>query len=90
MGEANKVARKAADDFFAQFIAEQKAKTDAKKKANRDLESQFISDRDSESSKSWGKVTTLIDTQAHPDRKDVARMRGLLLQLKETPPVSAH
>jgi hypothetical protein len=53
------------------------------------MEEQFVIDRDNGiiSGPSWTRVVGLVDTQLHPDRRDVSRMRQVLLQIKAQPPV---
>eukprot|EP01134_Creolimax_fragrantissima_P004335 CFRG4335T1 len=72
-------------DTFYKNYDEQKTKASA---TNREAESDFLAARDTPpSDRDWERVCDMVDFNPKTQRstKDTSRMRGILLQLKQTP-----
>ncbi|KAJ6225653.1 hypothetical protein RDWZM_004198 [Blomia tropicalis] len=62
------------------------------KQQNRNAEKEWVAERDNEASgQDWEKITKLCDFNPKTSRntKDTSRMRSILLQVKQTPPLSS-
>lgn len=60
--------------------------------SNRNAEKEWVAERDNEASgQDWEKITKLCDFNPKTSRntKDTSRMRSILLQVKQTPPLSS-
>eukprot|EP00914_Ancora_sagittata_P029637 GHVO01058723.1.p1 GENE.GHVO01058723.1~~GHVO01058723.1.p1 ORF type:complete len:239 (+),score=58.13 GHVO01058723.1:70-786(+) len=82
--EWREIARKEIEDWY-KHRDEQLTKTQA---SNREAEAAFVHDRDEKiPGHEWECITRLCDFNPKSSRstKDVARMRSILLQLKQTP-----
>jgi hypothetical protein len=85
-------ARKAeAQAKLKAWTDERKDKNTRKQKDNRTDEAEKLrsaKDAKETGSNSWHRVVSLIDTSADsdPEKRDVTRMKELLIQLKHTPP----
>lgn len=83
-GEWREVARKEVEDWY-KHRDEQLEKTKA---SNREAEAAFVHDRDEKlAGHEWERITRLCEFNPKSSRntKDIARMRSILLQLKQTP-----
>ena len=92
--EANAARKDDAQAKLKDWLDSRKEKNTRKQKDNRTDEAEKI--RSAEDSKdsganSWARVVDLIDTTSEVDteKRDVTRMKDLLIQLKHKPPHSA-
>jgi len=86
MNELREQAKKELDDWYKHY-EEQLNKT---KVINRESEKEFIAEvNDITPGTEWERVNKLVDfnTKASKNTKDMSRMRSIMLQLKQTPPI---
>merc|ERR1711944_7617 len=86
MNELREQAKKKLDDWYKHY-EEQLNKT---KVVNRESEKEFVADiNDIRPGTEWERVNKLVDfnTKANKNTKDMSRMRSIMLQLKQTPPI---
>jgi len=86
MNELREQAKKELDDWYKHY-EEQLNKT---KVVNRESEKEFIAEvNDITPGTEWERVNKLVDfnTKASKNTKDMSRMRSIMLQLKQTPPI---
>jgi len=86
MNELREQAKKELDDWYKHY-EEQLNKT---KVINRESEKEFVAEvNDIRPGTEWERVNKLVDfnTKASKNTKDMSRMRSIMLQLKQTPPV---
>mmetsp|Transcript_16260 Transcript_16260/g.28818 ORF Transcript_16260/g.28818 Transcript_16260/m.28818 type:complete len:248 (+) Transcript_16260:191-934(+) len=80
--------RESAKSELESFYAERKANTSSKAKANRESEQETLASIEEQPSEgnTWKRVSTLVDMsgplKTAADHSDVARQRGILIQLK--------
>lgn len=86
MNELREQAKKELDDWYKHY-EEQLNKT---KVINRESEKEFVAEiNDIRPGTEWERVNKLVDfnTKANKNTKDMSRMRSIMLQLKQTPPI---
>lgn len=86
MDELREQAKKELDDWYKHY-EEQLNKT---KVINRESEKEFIAEvNDITPGTEWDRVNKLVDfnTKTSKNTKDMSRMRAIMLQLKQTPPI---
>merc|ERR1712201_30132 len=86
MNELREQAKKELDDWYKHY-EEQLNKT---KVTNRESEKEFVAEiNDISPGSEWERVNKLVDfnTKANKNTKDMSRMRSIMLQLKQTPPI---
>jgi len=86
MDELREQAKKELDDWYKHY-EEQLNKT---KITNRESEKEFVAEiNDISPGSEWERVNKLVDfnTKANKNTKDMSRMRSIMLQLKQTPPI---
>ena len=76
----------AAKSDAAKFASEREAKIAAAKSTNRSTEKTFLDSRQATnaSDNMWEKVVSWVDLKDKADRRDVSRMRSVMLQLKNS------
>ena len=77
-------------DFRISRYRQNDEKLDKTKAANRENEKEFVADVDEITpGTEWDRVSKLCDFNAKSNRhsKDMSRMRSIMLQLKQNPPV---
>jgi hypothetical protein len=86
MNELREQAKKELDDWYKHY-EEQLNKT---KEINRESEKEFVAEvNDIRPGTEWERVNKLVDfnTKSSKNTKDMSRMRSIMLQLKQTPPM---
>jgi len=86
MNELREQAKKELDDWYKHY-EEQLNKT---KVTNRESEKEFVAEiNDIRPGSEWERVNKLVDfnTKANKNTKDMSRMRSIMLQLKQNPPI---
>ncbi|KAI1288146.1 Clathrin light chain A [Halotydeus destructor] len=87
--ELRESAKKELDEWYSRY-AEQLEKS---KSNNRNSEQEWIAERDADQpGQDWEKIAKLCDfnPKAARNTKDTSRMKSILLQLKQNPPVAAN
>jgi len=86
MNELREQAKKELDDWYKHY-EEQLNKT---KVTNRESEKEFVAEvNDIRPGSEWERVNKLVDfnTKSNRNTKDMSRMRSIMLQLKQSPPI---
>lgn len=84
--ELQGAAKRELEDWYARY----KEQIEKSKQTNRNAEKEWVAERDAEvPGQEWEKIAKLCDFNPKSSRnsKDTSRMRSIILQLKQSPPV---